>query len=558
MNKTLLRFLLAVGVLSSLLIACCCVLDEQEFDLPPEQEPTEMVAPEGDAEPVESDEHVADMGFRPDNDGFRFENYGSEQGGQDLTAVEVRRMFGDQVCASVSGGECLLTPPARQWMEEMNEAMADGHCEGMAVLSLLFYFDQLQERDFGNSTTYGLSLSGNEKLQREIAYWWATQDPVWEYEILGSPNEILDRLVTALADGSDSFTIGIFYPDGSGGHAVTPFAVQDFGGGKWGILVYDNNYPGSIRIIDIDRNANAWSYEAAINPGVESDLYRGDADTQTLALYPTSKRLGVQPCSFCADDEWGRAYGTAVLAQRYNEIWLDGDADLLLTDEQGRRYGYADGEFVTEIPGVRAQTWLYQVDVWNIDQEPVYYVPLGMAFNVTVDAGRLAQDALSEVTMIGPGYDLVIADLWLDAGEKDVITFSPDGREISYRTDYNDSPDIVLGVETEAADYEFIVAALDIEAGAEFFVRLDMDKGQLSINTRGAQEYGTYEVVMLRINDAGEQWFQNDDIYLEPNDTAYLRFFEWEGPGDSLFIDIDYGSDGSIDESIELVDEYVK
>jgi hypothetical protein len=115
---------------------------------------------------------------------------------------------------------------------------------------------------------------------------------------------------------------------------------------------------------------------------------------------------------------------------------------------------------------------------------------------------------------------------------------------------------MIFGIETPAADYEFIVAALDIESGAEFFVQLDIEQGYLSINTRNTTEYGTYEVVMYRVDDDGEQWFNNDDIYLEPNDTAYMNFLEWEGPGDSIYIDIDYGSDGSIDETIELLDEF--
>jgi hypothetical protein len=115
---------------------------------------------------------------------------------------------------------------------------------------------------------------------------------------------------------------------------------------------------------------------------------------------------------------------------------------------------------------------------------------------------------------------------------------------------------MIFGVETPGADYEFIVAALDIEAGAEFVVELDINNGVLSINTDNTTEYGTYEIVMDRIDDEGEAWFQNDDIYMEPGDTTYLRFKEWDGPGTSMFIDIDYGSDGTIDETIELFDEY--
>ena len=80
---------------------------------------------------------------------------------------------------------------------------------------------------------------------------------------------------------------------------------------------------------------------------------------------------------------------------------------------------------------------------------------------------------------------------------------------------------------------------------------------KLSINTDNTTEYGVYEIVMYRIDDQGEAWFSNNDIFLEPGDTAYLLYSEWEGPGNSIFIDIDYASNGSIDETIELLDEFV-
>ncbi|HEV3225433.1 MAG TPA: hypothetical protein VGZ52_01315, partial [Acidimicrobiales bacterium] len=60
---------------------------------------------------------VADDGFRPETDGFSFENYGKAPEGQpprmNLTAVEMRKLFGDAVCADASSGKCDLIPPAQ-------------------------------------------------------------------------------------------------------------------------------------------------------------------------------------------------------------------------------------------------------------------------------------------------------------------------------------------------------------------------------------------------------------------------------------------------------------
>src|SRR5205807_5224271 len=65
---------------------------------------------------------VADSGFRPAVNGFSFENY--TRGHADLSANELRRLFGRSVCAfTTRSGGCVLAPPAQLWMEEQNRGM---------------------------------------------------------------------------------------------------------------------------------------------------------------------------------------------------------------------------------------------------------------------------------------------------------------------------------------------------------------------------------------------------------------------------------------------------
>src|SRR6516225_5664704 len=80
---------------------------------------------------------VADSGFRPAPNGFTFQNYGTTLASgavpTNLTPADVEAIFGQKVCADAAIGKCDLIPEAQAWMEQMNQAMADGHCFGFSV-----------------------------------------------------------------------------------------------------------------------------------------------------------------------------------------------------------------------------------------------------------------------------------------------------------------------------------------------------------------------------------------------------------------------------------------
>jgi hypothetical protein len=500
---------------------------------------------------------VADTGFRPEVNGFPFENYTNDPPRTNMTTEDVQRMFGDAVCASTAGG-CILTPAGQEWLENINAGMNGGHCEGFAALSLLLYTQKTAPDKFGAARAFEMQLDGNEALQREIAYYFATQAtaPTQPNEIKGkTPTEILDILIEAYESPNpqETYTVGIYKPEFKGGHAMTPYAVESRGDGVFAILVYDNNYPGAARSLLVDRNTNVWTYTASTNPNEPEDEYRGDAETQTLTLTPTSPRLEKQACPFCAATGVSNTGNGKAQAQNpaYNQIWLEGEGDLVITDKEGRTTGYVGGKLVNNIPGVTIQV-VKSSDLWKDDPEPVYHVPVGIEFSITADGTGLDEKSVSSVTMIGPGYVLAVEEINLDPGQKDTISFAPDGKTLGYTTEANESPDIVLGVETAAADYSFLVKGADIESGGT--VILNLDGGRLNISTAANEDYGTYEFIMERIDDQGEQIFSHSDVNLEANDMVSVDYLSWQGNGSELSLLIDKGSDGTVDETITLTD----
>ncbi len=249
-----------------------------------------------------------DSGFRPGDNGFSFRNYVNDDNIENLTPAEVVRLFGPAANASEDGEEIELVPAAQQWMEDTNELINIGHCEGMAVLSYLFHLGVQNPARFGAESVNDLKLQGNSALQREIAFWWATQltDTTREKRLVLTPSQVVERLREGLPaeDPQKAFSIGIWMPDGSGGHAVTPYAVVDTGDSISRIMVYDNNFPDQERFIEVDREEETWRYSTATNPTQSTNNYVGNAQTRTLIITPCSARLQLHTADFLDEAPW--------------------------------------------------------------------------------------------------------------------------------------------------------------------------------------------------------------------------------------------------------------
>ncbi|MCU1676938.1 MAG: hypothetical protein JWM93_1696, partial [Frankiales bacterium] len=99
---------------------------------------------------------VADSGFRPDADGFSFENYGNDVEPQNMTPYEVEDIFGKEVCVRGEGTSCVLTPLAAKWMATQNDAMAGGHCMGFSVAALRMFSKAIKPQTYGARRTIDL------------------------------------------------------------------------------------------------------------------------------------------------------------------------------------------------------------------------------------------------------------------------------------------------------------------------------------------------------------------------------------------------------------------
>ncbi|MEY4233356.1 MAG: hypothetical protein RL635_323, partial [Chloroflexota bacterium] len=227
---------------------------------------------------------VWDTGFRATANGFNFENYGGDFPEGNFTAADAAAFWGDTaICASGSGESCVPKPSAQAWIDAGNSAGDGGHCAGFTVAAFRLFDGALDPAPLGAASTPQLERS--VPVMRRLALDFTMQflSEIYAATVNGTPLEIVQKLQKE----KGPVDIGIYAPDGAGGHSVVGYGLEDLGSNQYKILVYDNNWPRRENYIEVDGTANKWVYSlSATNPKEDSGAWYGDAATKTLNYVP--------------------------------------------------------------------------------------------------------------------------------------------------------------------------------------------------------------------------------------------------------------------------------
>lgn len=506
---------------------------------------------------------VAAINFLPNPNGFGFANYGNdEQSPNDLNAQDMIALFGqDKVCRSPTG-PCILNAAARTWMEKQIKGMDGGHCEGMAVASLRFNRG-LSFKGLTTPAEFQAGAGSVIELQKDavrnyIAYYFVTQHLNTISETVRAthtPSMILDKIITSFQtnDTNNLYTLGIYKPDGSGGHSITPYRVEDKGNGLYWLYVYDNNYPNDTNpVVKFNKNDDSWIYEGATTkPGEPPSSYIGNAQTKTLDLTPMYIRDQTPfPCVFCP--EVLAQLGARAAEPKYAEIFLTGEGRMLLSDSQGNKVGYDfdSGTLVNQISGAQQH---FQRHGLGRDIPPIYTMPIGTdAYQITV--GGLNNQAETNVDLVlsGPGYTMGFEGILLDPQEFLHMTISPDGKEMSFVASQDaETPAVFLSfdpADETSPSYVFHIGGVELEAGKTLHVSLDLAGGYVYFEDDDGND-DAYDLSVTRIDDNGEQTVSHAGIAVTAGDKARLGGFNtWDGSGAGLTTEVDDEGDGFQDE----------
>ena len=566
------RWWLAVVVALALVGAACSGSEEAEEDdaaatvaanVAEKLESASPLAGGGGESYVPTGELVADSGFRPDVDGFGFPNYGNEGEPQNLTPANVEALFGEQVCIAGTGLDCLLTPAGQTWMETQNEIMGGGHCMGFSVAALRMFAGTLDAGAFGADVPNELPFE-NPDLQATIAESFVYQmiPGINDERTLGTPAEILHTLVDYINEGRDYYTLGFFKADGSGGHAVTPLAVEDKGDGDYAVLVYDNNYPDVVRALEIDEEANTFSYNGSTNPDEAESLYEGDASTPPMDLTPTLIGENLQPCPFCDGELMGggdeATRGSVLPAEeQYAEVALVGDnanhPHLIFTDveDESKQTGIIDGKLVNDIEGVEV-VMQYTDDPSIGGPEPKYRLPLDKDVAITIDGTDLEEPATGvAINYTSPGKVVEVEDITIAPGQQDTMLVDTASYTIVYETNNEEgtAPSFFAGVDDADASYTLGATVLGVQSGSLIAMSILEEEGQvlfdLSDATASEGDTATAIAAISKLDSTGEHLWINEGLAIDTaaREDLYLNYKQQElTPGSP--IDLEVGPEG--------------
>lgn len=538
---------------------------------------------------------VADSGFKVIPDGYSFENYkGKKKNGKpvpELAVSDLIKMFGESdVCVKLVNGVCTPRQEAIDWLDEMNSDPPGGHCEGMAVSSLLMFkgLDSPSVYQDGSKTTYDLKL--NDKVKSLISYYYYLQmvEPVaTEYSNAEQhkPSEVLDTVIASLKDGApDPVNLGFYggEPDSNGylsGHSITPYNVVDMGNGLFRIYVYDNNWPDRTDVyMEIDRNNETWSYDlSARDPSQAPMPWKGDAETQTLGALPLSVRTGTLICPWCDDSGSAGSSNNTVGSKNQTtaaanltltdlgaagpensdqrsssmQVMLDGDGHLLIKNSNGQRLGFDGTKVVNEIPGAR---YVAPRGGLGTAGRPVFYLPKGQAYSMTLD-GQSTGGTTSSVSLFGQGVSIKIQNLALTNGDKHELSLSSDARKLSFvagnstiKPTFRIATSVKKGdgASAETTSYLFQAANFTVAQGQQLDFSLDKAQGSLDIKANdGTAGVNTYDLDITRSNQAGTETYSKANLTLKHNDTHSLNFQDWSTG--EVSVSVDQGSNGVVD-----------
>jgi hypothetical protein len=272
--------------------------------------------------------------LRPTPNGFSFANFPASASTEQFQEDDLVAMFGAEVCVDGNVNPCRLIAEAAAWARMVNQVRASGVCEGFVV--------EASRRFNAGSQPPTVELANDPTTTHQIFQAFATQFiPAVQQErdtwANASITSVVAELASSLQDGTVNYTMGLYTE--RGGHAVLPYAIEFPSADQAIIHIYDSNWPGKNRFVDVDLTNDTWSFSfSAPDPLQDTNPWTGGTGDMDLASLDARASTA---CPFCVG---AKTVTNSFLVIRSSE------SSWSVTTNNGT-YSPATG---TDVPGIRA------------------------------------------------------------------------------------------------------------------------------------------------------------------------------------------------------------
>ncbi|MBN1181827.1 MAG: formylglycine-generating enzyme family protein [Bacteroidales bacterium] len=489
----------------------------------------------------DSNPNNIDTGFRPYQHGYNFDNDNFISFNElHFTLEDMRRMLGDEAVCVMDGSTCLKYRPTAILTNKLFHLIGRiGHCFGISATSLRLFDPNFESpTDFQSNAINAYDLDLDFKLKRYITYFhfWQLTDPIdglREDIMQKSPCTILDDIKVSLSDDPiDPVILDIWKVKSDGGltagHSIVPYSISKGENGKYRLYVYDSNEPGDENLfVEINTSDCTWSY----------DTYYGDGQTNSLAYIPLSifKLKPTAPWSNSANDI---------------KIVPEQQASLLVTNSNGERLGYLNGQIVREIEGGFIIPLTSEIEE---NQTEMFILPIG-DYELILTTKDLISEVITNITILGPNLNYNFEGLPLSSQKNTRINIAENGIDTTYSSEIATN-DIKIDIIKENSNSSQKIQIDDVDTVENEDLVISAFYTQKQVKIVGSEIYDdNYNLSYENYDQTGVNQFKNYGINIQATDTHYFDFTNWDGISD-IELQIDHGSDGIIDEIIMLTNQ---
>ena len=157
--------------------------------------------------------------------------------------------------------------------------------------------------------------------------------------------------------------------------------------------------------------------------------------------------------------------------------------------------------------------------------------------------------------MYASGLYVGIEGLLLAVGQTDRVRLYAGGEAVTYETSGMETPDVVLAYSTDAADWLVVLRSRGDSNGQTLDAQLNAELGLLFARFTRADAESQFDLYVLRVDGSTELEFFADMIAVPNGARLTLHYGTFDADGDALVLDVDVFGDGTMVESVDLLDE---